>query len=543
MTTTWEDVLTSLAHVIRKNRELTPPFKLNEEHDLQDHFTEIFQLMDAATRPVRSVVMLGPFNGGKSTLLNAILGIDILPAKLVPTTEIVTRIRSGKSVYSELVTHSLGGSSREDIDIGDIREHLLKRQNADADTTVEIEIELPNDVLPVGWELIDTMGLFESEVNNRNSKATARLGDYVVLVFNATQFGGEPEMRVVSELATYLSGNVLKVLNQIDRLEDDELEDAILRAKQIYGEIGYPPAAIFTVNARAALNIRLNNSNNFLDDYGKFAAHLSALFSDLSTVQAIKICRISRLTMALNDTAERIKETLEKLQEEQETLKSELEAEQNTIRKKTKIDIANIQARLRTVDVEQVSWLQGELYEIARRNMNGNFGEVSQRYESVIFNKVEEVVSVHNIALPNFKVVCEVQLSPVDSDAVLAGGAAATVTAFVASAVFGPFGILVSAAVLGGAAIKTRQDHNNRLNKQRAEDAVKDARQQFIKSAQAYLEAITKQVETELTSRDKKSPREKQIEYSMQAYGDTLGYYRGVKQWAESFMKDLDDIA
>lgn len=43
------------------------------------------------------VIIIGSFSRGKSTMINALLGNKILPAKLTPTTAVITVIKYGRT--------------------------------------------------------------------------------------------------------------------------------------------------------------------------------------------------------------------------------------------------------------------------------------------------------------------------------------------------------------------------------------------------------------------------------------------------------------
>src|SRR5712692_5590173 len=49
------------------------------------------------------VLVLGEFKRGKSTLINALLGVPILPANVTPTTALLTLIKYGPEVKIDLI--------------------------------------------------------------------------------------------------------------------------------------------------------------------------------------------------------------------------------------------------------------------------------------------------------------------------------------------------------------------------------------------------------------------------------------------------------
>ena len=70
------------------------------------------------------VLVMGKFNGGKSTFLNALMGQKLLPADPIPTTAII-----GEIVYSDKPTATLypknSGSSTINIEIDKLSDYIV----------------------------------------------------------------------------------------------------------------------------------------------------------------------------------------------------------------------------------------------------------------------------------------------------------------------------------------------------------------------------------------------------------------------------------
>ena len=64
-----------------------------------------------------NLVVLGQFKRGKSTLINALLGTDLLPTAVVPLTSIVTIIQPGPQPHA--VVRFLDGRTLE-VDVADL---------------------------------------------------------------------------------------------------------------------------------------------------------------------------------------------------------------------------------------------------------------------------------------------------------------------------------------------------------------------------------------------------------------------------------------
>ncbi len=76
------------------------PFLFKKE-DIQKVFDDNRQMIEALASPEFHVCFAGPYSTGKSTLINAILGKDILPYKEIPTTACPTFIRQASKPGKE----------------------------------------------------------------------------------------------------------------------------------------------------------------------------------------------------------------------------------------------------------------------------------------------------------------------------------------------------------------------------------------------------------------------------------------------------------
>lgn len=78
------------------------------------------------------VLVMGQFNGGKSTFLNALMGKMLLPAKARPTTAII-----GKIVYSEKASATLypkeEGKKPFDVKVDELNNYIVIEHNDDGE--------------------------------------------------------------------------------------------------------------------------------------------------------------------------------------------------------------------------------------------------------------------------------------------------------------------------------------------------------------------------------------------------------------------------
>lgn len=104
------------------------------------------------------LAVIGQFNRGKSSLMNAVLGMDRLPVGTVPLTSAITRVCYGnpERVRIEYEGTSLG----TDISLSQLPDYVTETGNpGNAKKVAAAEVQLPADVLRYGFFFVDTPGI------------------------------------------------------------------------------------------------------------------------------------------------------------------------------------------------------------------------------------------------------------------------------------------------------------------------------------------------------------------------------------------------
>ena len=203
-----------------------------------------------------SVVVLGEFNHGKSTFINALLGEPVLPAGITPTTAVLTHIAYGARPTATLVFES---GTRQDIDpltAGALGEWLtveglqLKREVA----IRHVEVAHPAPILRERLTIVDTPGV--NDINEQRADITYGYlprADAAVFLLDATQILTASERQFLEErILRSTRERLLFVVAKADLLDAAELEEALAFARKHLSLI-VPEPAIFAVSAKRAL--------------------------------------------------------------------------------------------------------------------------------------------------------------------------------------------------------------------------------------------------------------------------------------------------
>lgn len=114
-------------------------------------------LCDRLQNPNIRIAIFGPFNYGKSTLLNALLGDKTVPIDLIPTTGAAILVRYGETLHTTItLTH---GQKIEADGTEILQEYaVLDEQRRMRDDVEAVEVTCPHDFLKTGVEFLDLPG-------------------------------------------------------------------------------------------------------------------------------------------------------------------------------------------------------------------------------------------------------------------------------------------------------------------------------------------------------------------------------------------------
>lgn len=171
------------------------------------------------------VVVIGEFNAGKSSFVNALLGDELLPMGITPTTEVIELIRYNTSKSGK-------PSLKED---GLLREWTHPKTGAP------------------GVVLVDTPGTGSVFAKHeRIAKSFLSRSDLVIFVLSAKRAFAHTE-KMYLELARDYGKKIILVINQIDLLNDKEQKEVRSFVKQQVSEMLNIEPPIFTASAKQAL--------------------------------------------------------------------------------------------------------------------------------------------------------------------------------------------------------------------------------------------------------------------------------------------------
>jgi Dynamin family len=358
---------------------------------------DVLTICNYCENPVFRIAVFGPFNYGKSTLLNALLGDRTLPIDLIPTTGAAIRVCYGDELRSRIFL-------KDGREINELGTYLLKRyailddQRCMRGDVESVEVCCSHPFLKTGVEFLDLPGTNDREAQDRLVRDRLLTADLIVQVLDARKLMtlGERE-----HLRDWLQDRgiqtVIFVVNFLNLLEPEEQKDIHYRLRFVAESFRsqLPPGIsnLYRVDALPALRARLKGDNSAAQTTG-----LAALESALQTI-------VNYHQEKLEISLPRIQVIVEQVKQVAEEKKCAIASEIETIKQKyqTKIQLKQKANKLIKQGFERsLSDFQGWLYlprllshyqaEIATSLQQDKFADwFKEKFEPIILNYQQQI--------------------------------------------------------------------------------------------------------------------------------------------------------
>lgn len=223
----YKQTMTSITTDLKKLREYS------EKLDLNGNINGIDEILKRMANDNFNVAIVGEFKRGKSTVINALLGKNILPVDVLPTTATLNKITYNVTPF---VTVEYKDGRKEQIGIEELDNYVTKltRESEErAKTIKEAVVYYPINYCKNGVTIIDTPGLNDDAAMTEVTMSVLPTIDAALMVIMAQAPFSESERDFLeSKIITSDLGRVLFVVTGIDLLDEEDVDRVLENIKR-----------------------------------------------------------------------------------------------------------------------------------------------------------------------------------------------------------------------------------------------------------------------------------------------------------------------
>jgi len=197
--------------------------RIVSENSLVEFRPALSTIVDRLSSNRYEIAIFGQVSSGKSSLLNHVIGSDVLPVGVNPITAVPTRIVYGAT--PRLIVASVGGQAQT-LDVDRISDFATEQKNpSNQKAVVRLTLEYPSPRLRDGIVFVDTPGLGSLATSGaEETRAYLPRCDLAVVLINAASPLSEDDVQLISAInAAAIPARVL--LSKVDLLGAEQQRD------------------------------------------------------------------------------------------------------------------------------------------------------------------------------------------------------------------------------------------------------------------------------------------------------------------------------
>lgn len=225
----------------------------NRDSKLDDELRDLFVRL-AEDR--FNLAIVGRFGRGKTSLMNALIGSDILPTGILPLTSAITSVFYGS--MEKVIVRFEGSDAATEIQIEDIPKYVTQSENPGNVRRVKtVEIQIPAEILRRGIYFCDTPGLGSAISENTQTTETFLPEADALLIVTSYDSPLSVEELALLRLAARYNRKVFVVLNKQDVVTESQREEGLNYVNgRIQETLGVLSQSAFSVSARDGIDAK-----------------------------------------------------------------------------------------------------------------------------------------------------------------------------------------------------------------------------------------------------------------------------------------------
>ncbi|WP_378957035.1 dynamin family protein [Pelosinus sp. sgz500959] len=212
------------------------------EHNDQENAVKVKQLAGKLVNEEFAIAFCGHFSAGKSTIINRLVGENLLPSSPIPTSANLVKVKSGEEYVKVFFKNE-----KPRLYLAPYDYKMVKNYCKDGDQIQSIEISHSDSQLPSQTVIMDTPGIDSADDAHRIATESAiHLADLIFYVMDYNHVQSELNFMFTKEL-TEAGKEVYLVINQVDKHSSQELSFSEFKTSVVesFSSWGVKPADIF----------------------------------------------------------------------------------------------------------------------------------------------------------------------------------------------------------------------------------------------------------------------------------------------------------
>lgn len=215
-----------------------------------------------------NLAVVGQFKRGKSSLMNAVIGRDLLPTGLLPLTSAITALCFGPQ--EKIILKRAGWALDQEIELNELADFVTEQGNpGNQKGVIEVRIEMPVPFLRRGLYFVDTPGIGSThQANTATTYNFLPQADAIIFVTSVDAPLSEAEERFLQDIQEHVR-RLFVVVNKIDLVSPQEQNQVLSYIRSgLTHLINASNIEIYPLSARQALQSKQQGNLELLEASG-----------------------------------------------------------------------------------------------------------------------------------------------------------------------------------------------------------------------------------------------------------------------------------
>ncbi|MFB2833159.1 dynamin family protein [Floridanema evergladense] len=224
-------------------------------------YQDTISVCNYLSKPGFQIAVFGPFNYGKSTLINAILGNRALPIDIIPTTGAAISVKYGEELKTKITF--IDGKEINQTGTEILKEFaILDGDRRMRDDVASVQVFCPHPLLQNNVELLDLPGTNDREAQDELVRNKLLTADLIIQVLDGRQLMTLTEREKLHDwLIDRGIKSIVFVVNFLNLLESEDQKEVYKRlrfvAESFRADLPSNISNLYRVDALPALRSRL----------------------------------------------------------------------------------------------------------------------------------------------------------------------------------------------------------------------------------------------------------------------------------------------